>query len=44
MVFIQTTLDDDSDEDILNKIETKVVALHQLENKLTDLTRAVKLR
>ena len=42
--FIQANLDDCSDEDILSHINSKQVPLHQLESKLTDLTRAVKLR
>ncbi|CAB3994563.1 3-hydroxy-3-methylglutaryl-coenzyme A reductase, partial [Paramuricea clavata] len=39
-----SNLDDDTDEEILKKIESRVVAVHQLEKKLTDLTRAVKIR
>ncbi|XP_028399125.1 3-hydroxy-3-methylglutaryl-coenzyme A reductase-like [Dendronephthya gigantea] len=39
-----SNLDGDTDEEILKKIETKAVPVHQLEKKLTDLTRAVRLR
>lgn len=41
---VQTNLDSDTDEEILKKIESKSVAVHQLEKKLSNLTRAVKLR
>ncbi|XP_046864929.1 3-hydroxy-3-methylglutaryl-coenzyme A reductase-like [Xenia sp. Carnegie-2017] len=39
-----SNLDGDTDEEILRKIDAKSVALHQLEKRLTDLTRAVNIR